>query len=518
VVRLATLALLAALLATAACAPTRATPADGGPDDAAAPDAPPDAAADPTVVAGAPDRLLLYGTILTPDTVLDGAVLVEGHVVTCVDTRAACAALPGAAGATVIETRGVITPGLIDTHNHILFDIFDDDDWTPAQLYQDHTQWPNEPRYQAMLDVKQCLVNDSQGKPTWCAQTPYGTSAGNLRCEADKWGELKGLVAGTTSIVGLAGTSAPCFASIARSIDTPHGGLVIDKVQTSALFPPSNPDGVTQNFALNKTDAFLVHAGEGINAKALAEYAKLGTLTTTPGGLYAPQTAITHGTAFTATEFAQMGQAGMKLIWSPRSNVSLYGQTTDIPAALAAGVIVAIAPDWSMGGSANLLDELRFAAGWDAAHWSGQLTARDLVIMATSHAAQALGLDHTLGRLEVGALADLAVFAGDPAHPYDAVLAARPREVRLVMVDGVVRYGDAALAAVGPATPACEALDVCGAPKFLCAATADAANKLDQTSTQIGDALGQALLAADALTPMDGFNFAPLTPLFKCAP
>ena len=29
------------------------------------------------------------------------------------------------------------------------------------------------------------------------------------------------------------------------------------------------------------------------------------------------KTAITHGTAFTATEFATMAQKGMKLTWSP---------------------------------------------------------------------------------------------------------------------------------------------------------------------------------------------------------
>jgi hypothetical protein len=498
--RLPALALIALL---AGCGPSTPATVDAPvstPD--ATPDAPQDAppGLDPTIMVGAADRILLLGTIVTPETVLDGAVLVEHGVLSCVDTAATCLAMPGATGATVIDTKGVISPGLIDTHNHILFDIFDDDDWMPAQVYQDHTEWPNELRYKAMLDVKQCLVNDSQGKPPWCAQTPYGTPAGALRCEADKWGELKGLIAGTTSIVGLPGTAAPCFASLARSIDTAESGLPTDKVQTSALFPPSNPAGVVANFTAGKTDAFLVHVGEGTNAKALAEFAKLGSITTPTGQLYAHQTAITHGTSFTATEFAAMAQAGMKLIWSPQSNVSLYGQTADIPAALDAGVTIAIAPDWSMGGSQNLLDELRFADGWDNAHWSDRLSPRDLVIMATGHAAAALGLETQLGALRVGAIADLAVFAGDTAHPYDAILAARPTAVRLVMIGGVVLYGDQVLQAAGPSQPGCEALDVCGAPKFLCAATTVTANKLSQTKVEIETALGAALTAADALT------------------
>ena len=101
----------------------------------------------------------------------------------------------------------------------------------------------------------------------------------------------------------------------------------------------------------------------------------------------------------------------MKLVWSPRSNVSLYGQTADLPAALDAGVTVALGPDWSMGGSQNLLDELRFADAWDNAHWNDRPErAGSSSTMATRHGAQALALDDRLGALEVGRLADLAVF------------------------------------------------------------------------------------------------------------
>ena len=518
--------LLRGVLAVFLVAGCRSESHPGGPDGAPPPgDGRPDTgppeidAPNPdgvTITPGAADRILLLGTVVTPAVTLDGAVLVEGNAITCVDTAATCTAAPGAAGATIIDTKGIISPGLIDTHNHILFDIFDNDDWGPAQLYMDHDQWPAEPRYIAMLDVKQCLADDSQGKPAWCVPAGYGTSATSLRCEMDKFGELKGLISGTTSIVGLPGTSAGCFGSIARSIDVAQNELPMDNVQTSALFPPSDPNGVCANYANGKTKAFLVHAGEGLDAKALGEFAKLGTSTTTPNCLYAPQTAITHGTAFTKTELDQMGAAGMKLIWSPQSNVTLYGNTADIPTALASGVTVAIAPDWSMGGSQNMLDELRFGDAWDDAHWNNLLTPQDLVTMGTAHAAQALALDGQLGSLAVGHLADISVYAGDRAHPFDAILAAKPKTVRLVMVGGVVLYGDQGLRSAGPASPGCEELDVCGTSKFLCVATSDSSNKLDQTFVQIATVLGTALDAADAATPGDGFTFAPLPPLVHC--
>jgi len=493
-------------------------PRDGGAPDAAqdggGEDASDGGALPLTVTAGALDRLLLRGTVVTPEVVVAGEVLVEGSLITCVGPS--CASAPGAVGATVIETHGIIAPGLIDTHNHILFDIFDDSDWLPARKYANHDEWPDEPRYQAMLDVKQCLEDASQGKPTWCPPTYDG--AGSLKCEMDKFGELKGVVAGTTSIVGLPGTTSACFSSLARSLDAAQNGLGQDKIQTSALFPPSRTaaDGVCANFTSRATDAYLIHVGEGTDARSLGELLRLGTVSTTPGCLYAPQTTITHGTAFTATEFTQMAAAGMKLTWSPASNVALYGATTNIPAARAAGVLVSLAPDWSMGGSQNLLDELRFAAAWDDAHFGDVLTAKDLVLMTTMNAAAAVGLAGRIGEVRVGALADLMVVGRAAPDPYASIVASRPKDVRLTMVGGKILYGDPALLPALPAAPGCERLDICGAPKLACVAEASTASKLGQTYGEIKAALEAAMLDVDALTPADTFNFAPLAPLVSC--
>jgi cytosine/adenosine deaminase-related metal-dependent hydrolase len=459
--------------------------------------------------------LLLRGTVLGPSSTFDGEVLVEGSRLTCV--APSCAQSPGAAGATIIETNGVISPGLIDTHNHILFDIFDDSDWLPLQQYTSHNSWPNEPRYQAMLDVKQCLEDASQGKPAWCPPTYDGV--GSLKCEMDKWGELKGVIAGTTSIVGLAGTTSACFSSLARTIDAAQNGLGQDKIQTSALFPPSRAaaDGVCANVSAGKTDAYLIHVGEGTDAQALAELARLGTVSTVASCLYAPQTAITHGTAFGPNEFAVMANAGMKLTWSPASNVALYGTTTNIPAAVRAGVKITLAPDWSMGGSQNLLDELRFADAWDNTHFGDVLDARELVRMATSNAAEALGLASLIGSLEAGKLADLFVATPSDVDPYRSIVAARPKDVRMTMAGGRILYGEPALSRAVAPSPACETLDVCGSPKLACVAEASPNAKLDQSVTQIKSALEAALVDVDRLTPGDGYSFAPLAPLVNCA-
>lgn len=491
---------------------------DGG---AAAADAETDA---PDVVTGDPSKgILLEGTVLGETGPYEGQVLtLPSGIIGCAEAGKACEADPAAAGVAHIIVDGIIAPGLIDTHNHILFDIFNDADWLPQQAYQNHDDWTkdsNEPRYTVMVDVKQCLEDASQGKPVWCPAKFDG--AGNLRCEMEKWGELKALVAGTTSVVGLTGIARPCYASLARTIDTQFNDLDADKVQTAAITPSkTTADGVCKNYTSGKTAAYLIHVGEGLDDKARAELTTLGTITTTPECLYAPQTTITHGTSFKAAEFAIMKAKGMKLTWSPASNIALYGATTDIPLALDNGILVSLAPDWSMGGSQNMLDELRFAKSYSDTNWAGRLKAEDIVAMATKNAAIVLGLGDTVGTIKKGSLADVFVVRGTRSAPYDALVAASAKDVALTMVGGKVLYGDASLRAVGAGGGGgCEDFDACGAPKFVCVAEpGQTADKLDQTYAQIRDLLEAAMTDIDAVRPAAiGPNFSPVAPVVGCS-
>jgi 5-methylthioadenosine/S-adenosylhomocysteine deaminase len=414
------------------------------------------------------------------------------------------------AGASVIDTKGIILPGLIDTHNHILFDIFDETDWSPSQAYANHNQWTQDPRYNALVDAKQHL--NGEGSPL------------DLGCELDKYGELKGLIAGTTSIVGAANPARSCYGTLARTIDQSSNGLGMDKVQVATLFPSAAAlDGVCTNIALDKTDAYMIHIAEGTDMTALQEFTKLGSTSTSIGCAYAPETTIVHGTALGMGEFTTMAMHKMSLVWSPRSNVFLYGggsnlmATTDIQAALSMGINIALAPDWSIGGSQNLLDELRFADKVDNMRWGDILSPETLTKMVTVNAAKALGLDGIMGSLEVGKKADVMVIDGDPAGPYQSLLAATPASVRLVLVGGVPLYGDAQLKPIAQQSPACESFDACCRSKFLCVAAPNGTpiNKVGQTLADITSALQSELLAYDNLnlTPWD---FSPLAPLLKC--
>jgi hypothetical protein len=66
---------------------------------------------------------------------------------------------------------------------------------------------------------------------------------------------------------------------------------------------------------------------------------------------------------------------------------------------------------------------------------------REIVSMATRQAAAILQWDKVLGTLETGKRADLLVIEGKSGDPYAALLQAKETAIRLVMINGVARYG-----------------------------------------------------------------------------
>lgn len=471
--------------------------------DLAMPDLAPPLRTPPTVTPGAANRILLRGTLLTPTGPMVGEVLVESTNITCV--AADCSTQAGAAGATIITTSGIIMPGMLDSHNHGLFNIFDEADWPSTQFYMNHNQWGSNVRYSQTLDAKQYLAGE-MGSPI------------DFRCEMDKYAEMKAMIAGTTSFLLAGGaTNLACYASMIRTLDVTGNDLGQDKLRTSISVPDNaGAMSVCNAYTAGTCNAYVVHVGEGIDNTARNEFT---TLEGRNGGcLMDSRTTIVHGTAFTTAEFTKMATAKMKLVWSPKSNVFLYNDTAKLDLAIAAGVeTIALAPDWALGGSVNLLDELRFARQWSDTKWPGLLSAKRLVDMVTIDAAKVLGVDNLLGSLTVGKRADIVLLSGNPNQPYDSVIAAKPTDIELVMVDGRALYGDAVLKSVGPTAPGCEDLPICNVNKFACVAESSNLNKLDQTYATVLQTLQTELASYDAMVSGMGITgFTPIAPLTKC--
>ena len=112
------------------------------------------------------------------------------------------------------------------------------------------------------------------------------------------------------------------------------------------------------------------------------------------------------------------------MVWSPFSNLLLYGDTADVARARQEGVLMALGSDWSPTGSKNLLAELKVArmVSEDA---GDVFKARELVSMATINPARMLKWEAALGSIEAGKRADLLVIDDRQGEPYDHLIAAR---------------------------------------------------------------------------------------------
>jgi cytosine/adenosine deaminase-related metal-dependent hydrolase len=169
---------------------------------------------------------------------------------------------------------------------------------------------------------------------------------------------------------------------------------------------------------------WIIHAAEGLDEAAAAEFERLEAL-----GCVGANTLIVHGVALSASERQRLISSSAALIWCPSSNMHLFGRTADVTS-LIAQHCVALGSDSRLSGAGDLLDELRIArevSGLDDA---------TLETMVTTDGARLLR-QRDRGAIAVGLLADLLVLP--PKLPLSR---ATRSDLRMVMLDGSMRYGD----------------------------------------------------------------------------
>jgi cytosine/adenosine deaminase-related metal-dependent hydrolase len=396
---------------------------------------------------GAPIRTGTY--TLHGDVVLPTGVA-RDYYVTVTNEKLAAISPVAPAQSRIIETRGIIFPGLIDGHGHVEYNHIPLADL--GKRYQDRDQWPKAAKYKTLVKDPKNAVSDA-----------------DLQCQALRHGEARALVGGTTAIQGTPQTA--CVRSLVRNLEGTN--FCQDRVRQNVTGisgfsrayggKPSFADSIKADLAANKLDAFVVHAGEGIDEHARHEWDLL-----VQQGLAVPELVMIHTTAFGAPEYRAIAAAGAKVIWSPLSNLLLYGKTADVPTALAHGVLVSLGADWAPSGSANLLGELKVADHVNQRLWHGVITDEELVAMVTINPAITFGWDKFVGSIEVGKYADLTVVAAQPDKTaYRSLIEAKPQDVLLVTISGDPLYGTPELMdGLGKAGDY-EVIDACGFPRAI---------------------------------------------------
>ena len=430
--------------------------------------------------------LVLRGTVVTMDdnhTVIpDGRVLVRGGLIAAVWSGADPPPGVDLAGVHTIGAgaHGLIFPGLINLHDHPGYDVLQL--WPPPSSHREPDQ--GRPTGREPYDNRYQWSSIPPLPPSYLrlVRSPHDVleapDALDTQSEALVYAEARAALGGETAVQG-------------EPHDTLANGLLVRNVE-GVNFGRARADSYVPNVLLmgqetaadlrsrmtsGSLDAWFVHLAEGVPDRERAsrdlyssrhEFDALREL-----GLLTDTTVIIHGTGLERADFTAMRSApaagpngdglGAKLVWSPLSNLLLYGRTTRVYDALAEHVTVSLGTDWRPSGSNTLLDELKVAdiAVRDRRILGGSRAEvptlrsdvaldRTLVDMVTRNPAKTMRWWSQVGSVEPGKHADLLLLrrpsksptGGMPNTPYRNLMDATQRDVRLVLVDGAPVAGD----------------------------------------------------------------------------
>lgn len=404
----------------------------------------------------AQDRtIVISGTVVTPDKIINkGWVVIKQRKISAVvDQR------PNESNAIWVDTSDIIFPGFIDLHNHPMYAMFEP--WDAKQLFNNRYEWRSNDRYRQEISTPARNMQDD----------PQGF------CDIAEFAEVQAITGGTTTFSGMfaprsLGTTVPaCLSRLAvRKLEIDSGFYSEpegERVQNVLGVTPrdlsdASADEVLRKVTAKETDLVLIHVAEGArrDLESTLEFTLLKCR-----AFLAPTTAVIHGVAFDKNEFRNMRLAGTPLVWSPRSNIVLYGSTTDVVTAYREGVSIALAPDWAPSGSKNMLAEIQYAAQVNKNNLGGFFSNQQLFEMATSIPARIARIDDKVGTIQNGLFADLFLLRGDATRPFDSLVQSKAQDVSLVLVNGVPIYGDAKfMSAFNVKT---EAVPFCGETKNL---------------------------------------------------
>jgi 5-methylthioadenosine/S-adenosylhomocysteine deaminase len=492
--------------------------------------------------AGAADDILIRGsTVVTMDadhTVIPrGRLLVSGNEIEAVWKRGRRPErLDGERlrrAKTIQPGRDTyLFPGLINLHDHPTFDMLE--------------TWPA-PSSDAIPEAGKGGTDRYDNRYEWNTDGPaeYDRLVRNpqraivepdalgLGGEAVKYAEVQAMLGGETSMQG-ASFVPEADGLLVRNVESNvfNTRIAQPRVSRISAFTGTALSTFVGQIGAGLYDAWMVHLAEGVRDGArrqgdpVSSRAEFDDLRAK--GLLTAITVIIHGLGLERADFAAMADADAKLVWSPRSNLQLYGVTANVYEALAEDVLVSLGTDWTPSGSANLLGELKVAdralrdprvLGADRAlipALAGDPALdRALVDMVTRNPARTLHWERFAGSLRPGLRADLFLLrrpaAGSNSSPYRSLIDAGEDDIRLVLIDGLpvagteqrMRRLDPAGTEVlaVPATTYARAIDV----------TAPGVTEGDETFAELSEQLRLGLAALGGDSPPAGGGPAPDT-------
>ena len=381
---------------------------------------------------GAVPGLIIGAEVLLPEgSRPDHAVHIRfnGGIGAVGEFDAVRAAFPNAA---VLDCRGkaVLSPGFVNAHEHPGYSYaFPDPNLNPGYAHRD--EW-------------RLGINEKVQLPP---PPRLDFEPGDLRSTAVLLAmELRHLLGGATVMAGPGGLpgvvrninrhmrqgDARLYEAEADVATFPFSFTVVEDLAEECAGGPAHsfPPHASADFPFM---AYVPHVGEGrsTNCAARAEVERFLKRVQRRDRRYS----LVHGVATGRDDYALMREFDVTLVWSPRSNLALYGETVDIASALEQGVRIALSTDWSPSGSFNMREEVKCAKRV-ATGVGVPLSNETVWRMATYNGAYALGLEDRFGAIRPGLPADLVLVRRTGADPHEAVMTATDRDTLATWIDG----------------------------------------------------------------------------------
>ncbi|HEY3002961.1 MAG TPA: 8-oxoguanine deaminase [Kribbellaceae bacterium] len=396
----------------------------------------------------------------------NGHVVVQGNRIAAVGDGAA----PPYDGARVVDGRGcLLTPGLVNTHNHLY-------QWVTRGLAADATlfDWLTT-LYPVWAGIDEEAVDvAAQGALARLARTGCTTSSDHHYVFPRDGGDLFAAEIAAAGSVGLrfhpargsmdlgredgglppddvvedrdavlAATEAaidrwhdPAFDSMLRVAVAPCSPFSVtgDLMREAAAL--ARRKGVRLHTHLAETTDEDVFCRERFGCSPL-EYAD--SLGWTGDDVW-----LAHGIHFDDREVKRIGTTGTGVAHCPSSNARLGAGIARAADLRTAGAPVGLGVDGAASNEAgSLLEEVRHAVLFARATGGPEaMTVRDALEMATVGGAEVLGRREEIGSIEPGKLADLALWRMDtPAHagitdPVAALVLGTPPPLEVLLVNG----------------------------------------------------------------------------------
>jgi len=371
-----------------------------------------------------PQTYLLRGKIVTmndqQEVFENGLLLIKDDVIQCVYPHGHLP--PDVQHLDIIESGGVIYPGLIDLHNHYAYNSLPL--WVVPQKYTDRNVWRRNSEYSAAIQqpLSNVLAVHSQSAKAIVRLVEAKAIVGGITTGQGMKTKLKG--------------GEKLYNGAMRNVEVPGVGY-LPKAQTNIM--DFRADKIEEFRAtINKPElkAYFLHLSEGTDANSRQHFLDLKI-----NDLINEKLVGIHALALNKDDLQYMADRGAKIVWSPFSNQLLYGQTLELSMIKSAGIQFSIGCDWTPSGSKNLLQELKVAAFTNEEQGS-VFSDFELVRAITRSPSEILAWDKYVGTLQSNKLADLIVIDDLLNDPYQNLIRAREQNVRLVMIGGVPRAGN----------------------------------------------------------------------------